>query len=134
MSTKFQPKKSSRNSGKPIVLSSADIQLPADVHMGKKQTNGLMIGGRPVYSSVAQIFLECAGGEAQCHDTIAILPNRNASRDANDIVDSITDVEAVKIFAAHGWLVKGYNSRKYTRCPVCASVLKPNSVTAASIA
>lgn len=75
----------------------------------------------PIYSCVAQIFLECAGREIGCHDTIAILPKGNCDR--NSIVDSITDNTAGKLFAAQGWLVKGYNNKKYTRCPICAKVI-----------
>lgn len=101
------------------VLSSA-VQLPPNVYIGKEKTNGLMIGGRPVFSAVAQIFLQCNGKEKKCHDTIALLPKRNANRDANGIVDSISNEMACKIFDSEGWLVKGYNNSKYTRCPVCS--------------
>lgn len=109
---------------KKIQIKKSEIKLPANVYIGKEQSNGLMIGGRPVYSSVAQIFLQCNGKEKGCHDTIALLPNRNANKDPNDIIDSISTNRAAKIFAQSGWLVYGYNNNAFTRCPICAKKVK----------
>lgn len=81
-----------------------------------------MVGGLPVYSSVAQIFLECRyPNRKDCHDTIAILPKGSCG---NEIIDVITDEQAAKVFTSMGWLVKGHNNKKYTRCPNCAKKLK----------
>lgn len=92
--------------------------------IGKRKYNGIFTGGGMVNWGTAQIFLECNGLRKGCHDTIAILPKSNPFRDNNTIVDSISDDEAGEVFAQNGWLVKGYNSEKYTRCPVCALFLK----------
>ncbi len=100
------------------------IKLPKDVKIGKERTNGIMVGGLPVHASSAQLFLQCCGKEKKCHDTIAILPVSTATRSRNEIIDSISNEQAGKIFADHGWLVKGYNSNKYTRCPECSKKIK----------
>lgn len=98
------------------------IKLPKNTYLGKREYNGLMVGGLPVYSSVAQIFLECKYPNRKgCHDSIALIPT---GTHRNEIIDNITDEQAAKIFADAGWLVKGFNHPKYTRCPYCRTKLK----------
>ena len=98
------------------------IKLPRNTYIGKEQSNGLMVGGKPAYVSTAQLFLQCKYPNRKgCHDTIAILPT---GAHGNEIIDGISDREAGRIFAEHGWLVKGYNNPKYTRCPFCAKKFK----------
>lgn len=106
-----------------------DVVLPPNVYIGKEQSNGIMVGGKPAFVGVAQLFLQCVGKEKKCHDTIAILPKKNANRSGNDIVDSISDKVAGKIFEQYGWLVKGYNNPKYTRCPICAKKVRVKKTT-----
>lgn len=115
MKNKTSKNRKTKALNKHVVLSSA-VKLPPHFRLGKEKTNGIMIGGLPMFSSVAQIFLRCAGNEKKCHDTIALIPT---TTDGNDAVNKVTDAEAGKIFDAQGWLVKGYNNSDYTRCPVC---------------
>ena len=96
------------------------IKLPTHTHLGKYKTNGIMCAGLAVFQDVAQVFLECGGNKKGCHKSISIIPHVPY---ANEIIDKITDEQAGKIFSENGWLVKGYNNKKYTRCPICKHYL-----------
>lgn len=73
---------------------------------------GLKMCQVTMWSSRAQIFLECS-----CGESIAILPDRDAF-DRNAILDSISDEDAAAFFTECGWTVFDGKGKK-TRCPKC---------------
>jgi len=91
--------------------------------LGKKRDNGIQTSGGNHFVSVEQIFLECRyPNRKKCHDTIALIPLYGFS------IDNVTDEEAGEIFANAGWLVKGYNDKKHTRCPYCKTKITPSPI------
>jgi len=91
--------------------------------LDKKQSNGLQMGGGVVYAGRQQIILECRyPNRKNCHDTISLIPNMGHH------INELTDEQAGQIFAEAGWLVKGYNDNKYTRCPYCKTKIKGSPI------
>lgn len=96
------------------------IAMPSNAPAFTLIPKGLRVG-KKIYSkrfatTLSQLFVECAGTEPECHDTIALIPK---SKEDNAVITATSSQLAGKIFAAYGWMVKGYNSNHYSRCPVC---------------
>lgn len=99
------------------------IKIPTGFTLGKYKDNGIQLCSINYFAPVEQIFLECKyPNRKECHDTISLLPKIGYS------INSITDQKAGEIFESAGWLVKGYNNKKYTRCPHCRTKVNPTLI------